>query len=609
MATASRLATFLFVALLLTPIATLAQNHAAASQDRYRSEIGAIQTALRTVVDVLEEATLQGTDGRVSRNLQSMANELTGNTKSWNSLDGNRSDAMLTRRDLDRLEDALKAIQDDLNDLKDDLRDERETAWLRRVDDIEDEVDDALDLVRRANRDNRDTDTQVTSWTRNGQMTFRIERDDDDDDLVYHGEDDYEPKRDRDGRTYYYNGNRGDEHEEDGYEYHYRYRTRAAYSAPFASSRDYDYVFVGEFDAHWPYRETALYRHIPAIRYNRVEGLVIGLGLNPLDWYDYQRSKVYGQVGRAFALESWRYEIGVETRPANTDYRDAVDVKVGGSYRRNTVTNDIWKSSWIENSLAAILFENDFFDYYEVEGWNVYATSRLADVALVSAGFRAEDYTSLTRNTRWSIFGGDAFRINPAIQEGFMQSLVFAFEGGLINSRFRMPEGVIFRTEVEIGQGVGGDFSFNRYVGDVRAYLPMTRYSTLSVRVRGGVATGNVPLQKQFTIGGVGTVRAYPQNSFLGTRVGLFNAEYAIEDVELLDDLLDDLQVFGFFDAGWTNRFAGTDTFDVNDLITGAGAGVSFWDRVVRLELAFPLRDINGLGREPTLWLRLNPTF
>jgi len=582
MATASRLVVLLLTGLLLAPTATLAQNHAAASQERYRSEIGAIQTALRTVVDVLQEATLQGTEGPVSRDLQSMANELTGSTKTWNSLDLSRSDATLSRRDLDRLEDALKAIQDDLNDLKADLRKERETQWLRRVDDIEDEVDDALDLVRRTNRGDRHTDATSSSWTRNGQMTIRIERDDDDDDLIYHGEDDYEPKRDRRGRTYYYNGD--DDDDGDGYEYHYRYRTRAGYSAPFATSRDYDYVFVGEFDAYWPYRETALYRHIPAIRYNRVEGLVIGLGLNPLDWYDYQRSKIYGQIGRAFSLDSWRYEIGVETRPADTDYRDFVDVKVGGSYRRNTVTNDIWKSSWVENSLAAILFENDFFDYYEVEGWNVYATSRIADVALVSAGFRAEDYTSLSRNTRWSIFGGDNFRINPPIQEGFMQSLVFALEGGLINSRYRMPEGVIFRTEAEIGQGLGGDFSFNRYVGDVRAYLPMTRHSTLSMRVRGGVATGTVPLQKQFTIGGVGTVRAYPQNSFLGTRVGLFNAEYAIEDVELFDDLLDELQVFGFFDAGWTNRFAGTDTFDVNDLITGAGAGVSFWDRVVRRE-------------------------
>ncbi|GAB5519731.1 MAG: hypothetical protein RhofKO_19820 [Rhodothermales bacterium] len=607
MATASRFAALLLVGLLLTPLATFAQNHAAASQERYRSELGAIQTALRTVVDVLEEATLQGTDGPVGRNLQSMANQLSGSTQSWNSLDFSRTDATLTRRDLDRLENALKAIQDDLNDLKSDLRKERETKWLRRVDDIEDEVADAISLVRRTNRGDRHTDSRNSSWTSNSRTVISVDYGDDDDDgVIHHGDDDYKPGRDYESRTYYYES---DDEGNDGYRYEYRRGKSHAYRLPFASSRDYDYVFVGEFDAYWPYRETALYRHIPAFRYNRVEGLVIGAGLDPLDWYDYQRSKLYGQIGRAFSLDSWRYEIGLETRPSDTDYRDPVDVKIGGSYRRNTVTNDIWKSSWVENSLAAILFENDFFDYYEVEGWNVYSTARLTDVALVSAGFRAEDYTSLARNTRWSIFGGDDFRLNPPIQEGFMQSLVFAFEGGLINSRFRMPEGIIFRTEAEIGQGLGGDFSFNRYVGDVRAYLPMTRYSTLSVRIRGGVATGNVPLQKQFTIGGVGTVRAYPQNSFVGTRMGLLNAEYALEDVELFDDIFDDLQVFGFFDAGWTNRFAGTDTFDFGDLITGVGGGVSFWERAVRLELAFPLRDVNGLGREPTLWVRLIPTF
>ena len=126
--------------------------------------------------------------------------------------------------------------------------------------------------------------------------------------------------------------------------------------------------------------------------------------------------------------------------------------------------------------------------------------------------------------------------------------------------------------------------------------------------MRGGTAFGgDVPFQKGFTLGGVGSVRAYPQNAFAGTRVLLGNVEYAFEDVSLFDDVVDDLQLFGFADAGWVND-AGTDIFRTDDALAAAGFGVGLDERRVRLELAWPLRDV-GQGLGPSLWLRLNPTF
>ncbi len=116
-----------------------------------------------------------------------------------------------------------------------------------------------------------------------------------------------------------------------------------------------------------------------------------------------------------------------------------------------------------------------------------------------------------------------------------------------------------------------------------------------------------MPLQKQFTLGGIGSVRAYDQNSFPGTRMLLGNVEYIVDDIDLFGDWFDDLQFIGFADFGWTNTF-GTNDFDFDDVLPTAGFGIGLDDRDVRLELAFPLRDFGG-GLDPSLWLRITPSF
>ncbi len=366
-------------------------------------------------------------------------------------------------------------------------------------------------------------------------------------------------------------------------------------------------AFVGEFTQRWPFGESAQYRPIPALRYTRVEGFVLGARRLPLDWSDYERGRIYGQVGYAFSLEDWRYEVGLETK-IGPSYRDNdFDLKIGGAYRRDTGTPDLWKSSWAENTLAAGLFKHDFFDYYQTEGWTAYAVGKLTPYVQFSVGYRDDEYRSLTRETSWSLFGGDPFRLNPAIQEGQMKTVMATLEGGRIRGYRSQPAGFAFRLEAEFGKGLGGDFSFNRYIGDLRTYARIGRYSGLSLRVRGGYADGSVPFQKAFTLGGVGSVRAYGQNIFYGTRMLLANAEYTLYRQRMFDDILEDFAIFGLFDAGWTNAIGG-DAFETGDVFSAAGFGVSLDDRTVRLEIAWPLKDV-GTGLEPSIWLRLNPTF
>lgn len=371
--------------------------------------------------------------------------------------------------------------------------------------------------------------------------------------------------------------------------------------------RSYAPSFVGDFGDRWPFTETSAYRPISSIRYNRVDGLTLGIRRKPMDWDSYDRARIFGQVGRSFGLDEWRYEAGAEARLGHSYSTQDFDIKVGGSYRLETGTDDLWKASWAENTSAAFFFRTDLFDYYQTEGYTLYAVARATPLLQATVAYRSDDYRSLSQNATWSLFGGDSFRSNPGIDEGRMQSVVVTLDGGKIRGLRWIPSGIAFRGEAEFGESMGGDFNFNRYIGDIRAYLHTGRDMGLSLRARAGTSTGQLPLQKAFTLGGAGSVRAYPQNIFRGSEMILVNAEMAFYDVDPLDGILDGVTLFALADAGWTNGLSGQE-FSMDDVIPAAGFGVALDDRQIRFELAWPLRDM-GTGLEPTLWLRLNPTF
>ncbi len=556
----------------------LAQESASATADRYGSERTLVVSALQTVLSVIHEITVNQS-GDLGERLRRMSDRLTTATEPLGLAPADATSHPLTDDDLRRLGVLLDDLYDQVRDLRRDLEDEEEYDLADRLAPIERSLRRAVRTVHRMTEDHRPGDGFTLSERR----------------ARYAPRDAWERRRARrrshtEPRTRF-----GAEDDEEGIAYRHRH------------DWDTPYAFVGEIWSRWPYPENAVYRPIPAVRYNRVDGLVVGIGRGPLAWDSYERGKVFGQIGYAFGLDRARYEIGAEARFGPRYGDDRFDVKLGGAYRRQTATKDLWKASWGENTAAAFFFNQDYFDYFETEGWTLYAVAHLTPFVQMSAGFRRDAYRSLDRRTSWSLFGGDGFRENPAVREGDMNSFVLAFEGGRVHDFDERPRGAAFRLEAELGEGLGGDFSFNRYTADVRAYAPFGG-AGLNVRLRGGLTTGDAPIQKTFTLGGVGSVRAYPQNVFPGTRMLLANVELAFYEGTPLNEILwDDLQLFGLFDAGWVND-RGADAFALDDVVPSAGFGVGLDDRHLRLELAWPLRDL-GFGTEPTFRLRLNPTF
>ena len=595
--------TILFIILLL-PLPVFAQEADTTNTNEYAAERDLIESTLGTFVKVIRTATFREDDPSVSDRLQNLAIRLNAVNQSLPSApmvdyaNADDSTKVVSLAELQELETALNELYDMVRDMRMSMEADENFEIADRLATVEDGIDSAVVQTRRLIRSGSavavpnpaiaDADEDDDEWV-----------DDEWDEVTISYNDALSDVRDgvREARNA--------AHEAHSYSRKRRYYRYRQPQSPF-DDLDYADAYVGEFYNKWPYRETALYRPIPALRYNRVEGLVLGVRILPLEWGDWEDAKIYGQLGYAFTLKEPRYEVGVEFRPfpyANDDF----DFKIGGSYRRNTTTNDIWKVNWVENTTAALLFEYDYLDYYQVEGFNFYAIQRLSPYAQFSVGYRSEDYRSLETVAEWSLFEAGDFRINPAVDETKINSVVATLEGGQLSNMYSVPRGIAFRIDAEISDGLDNTFNFQRYLGDVRFYVPFGYSSSFGMRLRGGYATDDTPLQKLFTLGGLGSVRAYPQNIFVGSKMLLANVEYTIASIDPFDDILDDFQLFGFGDAGWVNGFGDT-SFDWEDVYPAAGVGLSFADSTVRLELAWPLKDFGG-ERDPTLWLRLSPTF
>lgn len=573
------------LAILFIPaVPALGQNLATSESNAYQAERSAIETILSSVVDIVKDAANLSSSSDARSRLLDLSDRLTGSHQSFASVS---TDTSTVQSDPEK---NVRMAISEIQSIRSELTRKNDLATSKRLGEIEELLIEALESLADANPAEQNPTparSEGEAWLEPGDYSSESTGTDIVSNDTGNATDDFKSDE-------YENL---DEYEDDD-EWDWRTRRWDDYDR-------YDFIetYVGEFTYRWPFAESAVYRTTPAIRYNRVEGLVLGVRRQPLEWDSYERGRIYGSGGYAFGSDRWQYEVGAEGRLGRRYGDENIDLKIGGSYRRATYTDDLWKSTWAENSLAAFFFNYDFFDYYETEGWTGYATARLTPFSQVTVAYRSDDYSSLEQETTWSLFGGDNFRFNPPVDSGRVQAVVVAVEGGEVKGLHHLPHGLAFRGEAELGKGFGGDFDYNRYTGDLRSYVRTSRRSSLGARLRAGYTDGDVvPVQKGFTIGGIGSVRAHAQNAYYGTRVVIFNAEYAMVQGWLWDELL----LAGFFDAGWTN--ADSNEFAVDNMLKTVGIGFGLFDRTVRLDLAFPLDDFAG-DKDPTLWLRIAPAF
>ncbi|MCX6132653.1 MAG: DUF5686 family protein [Ignavibacteriales bacterium] len=352
-----------------------------------------------------------------------------------------------------------------------------------------------------------------------------------------------------------------------------------------------------KLNANWVSETTNLDNFI--FRYNRVEGLFLGVGSEKRYYWDNQRSySLYGSAGYGFKSHHWRGNLGLSRQFA---FDDGQLIEIEAEAHSLTDTKDDWLIGVQENTAAALLIHEDYRDYYRRDGYGInlgYATQREYITGQLKVGYLADEYRSMENQTEWSFFGGSKqFRPNPAIDDGKMGSIFTSAGLSTVTSTIYGPEGWSILATAEVAdKNLGGVYTFNRYVADVRRYQPLGRYDNLNIRVRVGSSEGALPLQKTFEIGGLGTVQGFPFKGEMGNRMVLMNAELIVNG-DFLGDLsfwpswlMRGINLLVLTDAGlvrtvdngalWTNGFDG---IKISDFRHDVGAGVASRSGAFRL--------------------------
>lgn len=340
------------------------------------------------------------------------------------------------------------------------------------------------------------------------------------------------------------------------------------------------------------------------VRYNRVDGGYAGFRLSG-DYHAQYGLTPFGEIGYAFNDERVQYQAGGELFgfPGRSHL-----ISLGFELHDQTDTQDDWIAPELENSLAGVLFREDFRDYYRRKGFGMFGVYKFNGIVQLSGRYLQDDFSSLSNRVNWNLidhrYVRASFRPNPLIDEGKINSVQASLRVDTRNSRRNVWQGWYIDAMVErAGGALGGDYAFERYLGDIRRYQPAGRGARLDLRARLGAAEGALPGQYLFDLGGFSTIRGYGFKAFTGDRMMLFNAEYWIENKRMWGDHwpMNMFRVGAFLDAGaawFAHPPAAGPGVGINgsilmkqDIRSSAGIGVNV--ESLRVYFARPLNDAN----------------
>jgi outer membrane protein assembly factor BamA len=354
--------------------------------------------------------------------------------------------------------------------------------------------------------------------------------------------------------------------------------------------------------------------------YSPVDQFAPSIGFNTtiFDHDAYNHTFVSANLGYKFGPDTLGYSFGVE-RPIFSGPR----LFLGGEVHDITATDDLWRLATVEQTVAALGFKNSFRDYYRRRGAQLFGVFRAGENNEFSLMTRWDRHSPLPNTTNYSFFRDSAvFRPNPLVADEHVNAFVIGYtfdtrplswagnaatydrhlKDSLFGYGVRNQPGLRLEWTSEVaGHALQGDARFDRHILNARGYLPVGSRTLLSARGLFGWGNGTLPLEREFAIGGIGTVHGYSFKEASGTGLTLINAEYRVNltsDVALNKN---PLGVFIFYDAGRTTSLFNTTP---TPWLTGTGFGVGFGD--IRVEFGY---RTNAIPKSLQVLVRVSPTF
>jgi outer membrane protein assembly factor BamA len=299
-------------------------------------------------------------------------------------------------------------------------------------------------------------------------------------------------------------------------------------------------------------------------------------------------------------------------------------VFLGAEIHDLTASDDMWRLSTTEQTVAAAGFKNTFRDYYRRRGVQAHIGVRPRDNHEVVASWRWYRHEPLPNETDFSLFRDDhEYRANQLVPDAELHALVIGYSydslglrddsiglrfsrhlfDDLFRARRRGSRGWRIDWTSEIaGHGMGGDHDFTRHILNARAAVRVTPRQSLAGRAIAGWSSGTLPTERVFALGGVGSIHAYRFKEATGSSLLLLNGEYAF-------DISGDwrpghsgfLRAVVFFDAG---RIGEALPGSTEGWLRGVGIGLQTGG--LRVEWGFKADD---LGASPQVLVRMGRSF
>jgi hypothetical protein len=314
----------------------------------------------------------------------------------------------------------------------------------------------------------------------------------------------------------------------------------------------------------------ALHYGLAYTRYNRIEGLSTAI--------EATEDLGAGYSGRAL------FRLGTDLSPngelalSRTNGRETYTV---GAYRRLNSANDWADPFSLGASLTALLFGHDDAVYYRTAGVEL---THQQDAGLFDTWrLFAEQEFDASVHSRFSFAGtlkGNHFPNNIDATNGNVVGLALRSR----KSFGEDPEGFRALTDVRL-EGAAGTFDYTRGMLDVTMMHPLGGALSGALTLGGGMSGGALPTQRMFYLGGMSTVRGQD----VGVEVG--NAYWNTRAELGLGNVLAKPVIFG--DLGWAGDRHHLTTGVVP--VSGAGVGASFFDGLLRIDVAKGIRPSNGV--------------
>jgi hypothetical protein len=337
-----------------------------------------------------------------------------------------------------------------------------------------------------------------------------------------------------------------------------------------------------------------------------VDGFVpsLGMGAVVFDHQDFNHTFVAGHLSFKMASNDVGYALGFE-RPLFRSRK----LYIGGELHDLTTSDDQWQLSANEAAIGAVAGRRSFRDYYERRGVQIGGAWRPDRHVELLFAWRGEREQPLRVESDFSFFNNDDnFRPNEAAQNGRLNAVIvgasidgLGFERESLQATYRRHQldtlfgsllpisdkddfapvwRVDWTSEISAPDAFSSDFDFRRHIVSARLRKRISEFQDVGVRAIGGWSGGVLPPQRQFAVGGIGSVHGYEFKESVGDTLALLNLEYAV-------GWQHGLRAVGFFDAGRTTSPARSDS----PWLKGVGFGFALGD-AIRLDFGYKLAQV-----------------